>query len=49
MRIGPGMPQVAENADTVKEGWRLLLSSGAKQIYPTRGKHFGADVLEKLL
>ena len=49
MRIGPGMPQVAESADAVKESWRLLLSSGAKQIYPAHGKHFSADVLEKLL
>ena len=49
MRIGPGMPEVAENTDAVKESWRLLLSNGAKQIYPTHGKHFSADVLEKLL
>jgi hydroxyacylglutathione hydrolase len=49
MRIGPGMPQVAENTDAVKKSWRLLLSNGVKQIYPTHGKPFNADVLEKLL
>ncbi len=49
MRIGPGMPQVGESADIIKESWRLLLSNGAKQIYPTHGKPFNADVLERLL
>jgi glyoxylase-like metal-dependent hydrolase (beta-lactamase superfamily II) len=49
MRIGPGMPIFAENANTVKESWRLLISSGAKQIFPAHGKPFSADVLEKLL
>ena len=48
-RIGPGMPIFAENVNALKESWRLLLSSGAKQIYPAHGKPFNADVLEKLL
>ena len=49
MRIGPGMPIFAENVNALKESWRLLLSSGAKQIYPAHGKPFKADELEKLL
>ena len=49
MRIGPGMFIFAENDNALKESWRLLLSSGAKQIYPAHGKPFKADVLEKLL
>jgi glyoxylase-like metal-dependent hydrolase (beta-lactamase superfamily II) len=49
MRIGPGMPIWVENVNALKESWRLLLSSGAKQIYPAHGKPFNADVLEKLL
>lgn len=49
LRIGPGMPIFAENANAIKGSWRLLLSSGAKQIYPAHGKPFNADVLEKLL
>lgn len=49
VRIGPGMPIFAENVNALKESWRLLLSSGAKQIYPAHGKPFNADVLEKLL
>ena len=49
LRIGPGMPEVAEDADSVKNGWRLLLSSGVKQIYPTHGKQFNADILKQHL
>ena len=49
LRIGPGMPEVAENAEAIKESWRLLLSSGVKQIHPTHGKPFTAVVLEKFL
>ena len=48
-RIGPGMPHVGENADAIKESWSLIISSGARQIYPAHGKPFSADVLEKLL
>ena len=40
---------VGKNVKALKESWRLLLSSGAKQIYPAHGKPFNADVLEKLL
>jgi hydroxyacylglutathione hydrolase len=49
LRIGPGMPELAENPDTVKESWRLILSIGAKQVYPIHGKPFRADMLEKFL
>ena len=49
MRIGPGMPIFAEDADTLKQSWRLLLSIGAKRIHPAHGKPFKADELEKSL
>ena len=49
MRIGPGMPLFAEDTDAIKESWRLLLTSGAKWIYPAHGKPFQADKLQKLL
>lgn len=49
LRIGPGMPQVDEDAKAIKEHWRLLLSMGAKQIYPTHGKQFNADILKRYL
>jgi len=49
LRIGPGMPAVAEDIDTVRESWQLLLDRGATWIYPGHGKPFKADVLEKHL
>ena len=49
VRIGPGMPEVAENASIIKDNWRLLLSNGAKRIYPTHGKQFSADSLKQYL
>jgi len=47
--FGPGMPCIAEDPNTVKTSWRLLLERGAKKIYPAHGKPFPADVLEKKL
>ena len=49
MRIGCGMPTFAEDTDAVKKSWRLLLDSGAKQIYCAHGKSFGADKLRELM
>ena len=48
-RIGPGMPIFADDVNTVRDSWRLLLSSGAQRIYPAHGKPFPADVLRKSL
>jgi len=49
MRIGPGMPVFAEDIGAVKESWRLLLTSGARWIYPAHRQPFTAELLEKLL
>jgi hydroxyacylglutathione hydrolase len=49
MRIGPGMPSVGDDKDTIKAGWRLLLDNGARWIYPAHGNPFSADVLSKAL
>ncbi len=49
MRLGPGMPSLGYDPNTVKTSWRLLLDSGAKKIYPAHGKPFEADVLRKKL
>lgn len=47
MRIGSGMPSLGDDANTVKESWRLLLDSGATRIHPAHGNPFSADVLRK--
>jgi glyoxylase-like metal-dependent hydrolase (beta-lactamase superfamily II) len=49
LRTGPGMPAFAEDIAALEESWRLLLTRGAKWIYPSHGKPFRADVLERLL
>jgi len=49
MYTGTGLPIFAEDILVVKESWRKLLSSGAKQVYPAHGKPFKADKLEKSL
>lgn len=49
LRIGPGMPEVGEDANTIKDNWRLLLSMGVKRIYPAHGKPFSADILKRYL
>jgi len=49
LRIGPGMPPLAEDAVAVKDSWRLLLEKGAKRIYPAHGQPFGTEVLERAL
>ena len=49
MRIGPGMPSVGDDRNTIKESWKLLLDSGAKWIYPGHGNPFSADILREAL
>lgn len=49
LRIRPGMPAFAEDIGVLKQSWRLLLTRGAKWIYPAHGKPFKADVLDRLL
>ena len=49
MRIGPGMPPLGDDRNTIKASWRLLLDNGAKMIYPAHGNSFSADALEKAL
>ena len=47
--IGKGMPVFAEDVVAVKESWRLLLSRGARLIYPAHGNPFESRVLKKQL
>ena len=49
LRIGPGMPIFAEDVAALKESWRLILDSGARQIYPGHGKPFTAEELQRAL
>jgi glyoxylase-like metal-dependent hydrolase (beta-lactamase superfamily II) len=49
LRLGPGLPTVAEDSKKVKESWRKLLELGVTTIYPAHGKPFSAQVIEKIL
>ena len=49
MRIGPGLPTVAEDMQRVKESWRFLLEQGAETVYPGHGKPFSAEIIGRAL
>jgi hydroxyacylglutathione hydrolase len=49
LRFTPGLPIFADDLDTVKESWNLLLEQGAQTIYPGHGKPFSADIFRKVL
>ena len=49
IRIGPGLPTVAEDMQRVKESWRFLLEQGAETVYPGHGKPFPAEIVRKAL
>jgi glyoxylase-like metal-dependent hydrolase (beta-lactamase superfamily II) len=49
LRLNPGLPIFAEDMQQVRASWALLLSKGARRIYPAHGKPFPADVIRKAL
>jgi glyoxylase-like metal-dependent hydrolase (beta-lactamase superfamily II) len=49
LRLGPGLPALAEDIQKVRESWRLLLDAGAKTVYPAHGKPFSAEVMRRAL
>lgn len=49
LRFSPGLPIFAEDLQTVKESWQLLLNLGALKICPGHGKPFPADNIRKAL
>jgi glyoxylase-like metal-dependent hydrolase (beta-lactamase superfamily II) len=48
-RIRPGLPILAQDIDSVKKYWKLLIDKGVKMIYPGHGKPFSAEVMKKSL
>ena len=49
IRIGPGLPTVAEDMHRVKRSWELLLEQGAETVYPGHGKPFSAEIVGRAL
>jgi hydroxyacylglutathione hydrolase len=48
-RIRPGLPILAQDIDSVKKYWKLLIDKGVKMIYPGHGRPFSAEVMKKSL
>jgi hydroxyacylglutathione hydrolase len=49
LRLGPGLPTIAEDKGKVKESWGKLLELGATTVYPAHGKPFSVEVIKKAL
>jgi hydroxyacylglutathione hydrolase len=48
-RINPGLPIFAQDIESIKRYWKILLDKGVKMIYPGHGKPFSAEVMKKTL
>ena len=49
LRFSPGMPIYAENWQTLVDSWKALLDEGAKSVYPSHGRPFSVDAIQKEL
>lgn len=49
LRLNPGLPIFAEDAQQVRDSWKSLLDKGVKKIYPAHGYPFSAEIIRKLL
>lgn len=49
MRLNAGLPIFADDLEIVRKSWRLLLGYGVRMIYPSHGRPFAAERIEKLL
>jgi len=49
LRLGPGLPILAEDLQTVRASLRLLMAAGAETVYPAHGQPFPVDILRKAL
>jgi hydroxyacylglutathione hydrolase len=47
--FGPGLPIYAQDIEKVKKSWRLLITEGARTIYPGHGKSFSVDIIQAVL
>jgi glyoxylase-like metal-dependent hydrolase (beta-lactamase superfamily II) len=49
LRLGPGLPTLAEDMQKVRESWKLLVDGGAETIYPAHGNPFSVDIIRRAL
>jgi hypothetical protein len=48
-RIHPGLPIFAQDIESIKKYWKVLIDKGVKMIYPGHGKPFLAEIMKKSL
>jgi hydroxyacylglutathione hydrolase len=48
-RLSPGLPVYGEDLARIKESWKILISQGAKMIYPGHGHPFKAEEIKTYL
>jgi hydroxyacylglutathione hydrolase len=48
-RLNPGFPIYAQDMVLLKESWRMLISKGAKLIFPGHGNPFPVEVISRQL
>jgi glyoxylase-like metal-dependent hydrolase (beta-lactamase superfamily II) len=48
-RLRPGLPIYAQDIESIKKYWKVLIDQGIKMIYPGHGKPFSAEVMKKSL
>jgi hydroxyacylglutathione hydrolase len=48
-RLNPGFPVYAQDMDILKQSWKLLISKGAKMIFPGHGNPFPVEVISRQL
>ncbi len=47
--LRPGFPIFADDIEQLRESWKLLLSEGAKTVYPAQGRPFPINAIRKVL
>lgn len=47
LRSTPGLPILAEDINMVVASWKKVLPLGIQQVYPSHGKDFPVDVIQK--
>jgi hydroxyacylglutathione hydrolase len=46
-RLDPGFPIYAQDLDLLRKSWKLLISKGAKMIFPGHGRPFPVEVIAR--
>ncbi len=48
-RLHPGLPIYAQDIESIRKCWKILIAGGTKMIYPGHGKSFSVEVIKKSL